>query len=85
MAQIARGGFGRDEAALDLHQPLGQGLVVAAGEAGEDQLARNARRRAGNDNGAGLQLPMWARASRSETGRVAGVARPLLKCFNDMA
>ena len=56
MAQIARGGFRRDEAALDLHQPISQGFVVPAGEAGEDQLARNASRRAGNDDGAGLQL-----------------------------
>ena len=56
MAKIAGGGLHRDKAALDLHQSIGQGFVVPAGEAGEDQLARNARRRAGNDDGAGLQL-----------------------------
>ena len=56
MAQIAGGGLHRDKAAFDLHQSIGQGFIVPAGEAGEDQLARNARRRAGNDDGASLEL-----------------------------
>jgi hypothetical protein len=56
LVHLARETFKRRKAALDLHQPLGQRLVVTSGKPGQDQLARNSSDAPRNGERTSLQL-----------------------------
>lgn len=68
----AEGQSGRaDLAALDLHQPLGQGFVVAAGKPVRISSRATPVRLPETMNARAFSCSMWHGARRSEMGRVA--------------
>lgn len=66
LAQIAREGLDGDQSALDEHKAIGQRLVVAAGQTGEDQIANGSR----NGERADLELLNGGRYDWCRTRRV---------------
>jgi hypothetical protein len=56
LVHLASETFERRKAALDMHQSLGQGFVVAPGKAGQDQLARDTGEAPGYGQRPRLQL-----------------------------